>query len=163
MLDVICLCVLYLDDVSSPIGTGIPGGRFYTRTGGRRYVFYDVPLAVSLSKSKICTLHNHIYVPARRGFVDVGLSPISVRTICHNSRAYICESESFCVQFYASPIHWRNGKSSHNVRIDIASLRAHTYISLDLMQAQKFGYIFHTSEDCAVGGGVHLARGQSVW
>ena len=128
MFVVTCSCVLYHDGVSGPIGTGIPGGTFCTRMDGRRYVFSDVPLTASLSMLRNCTLHIHTYVPARRDFAGVGLSPISVRTICHNLPAYICESESFCVRFCASPIRWRSGKSNHNFRIGTAFLRAHTYV-----------------------------------
>ena len=128
MFVVTCSCVLYHDGISSPIGTGIPDGRFCTRTDGRRYVFSGVPLTASLSMLRTYTLHIRTYVPARRGFAGVGLSPISVRTICHNLPAYICESESFCVRFCASPIHWRSGKSNHNVRIGTAFLRARTYV-----------------------------------
>ena len=121
-------CVLYHDGVSGPIGTGIPGGKFCTRTDGHRYVFSGVPLTASLSMLRNCTLHIHTYVPARRDFAGVGLSPISVRTMCHNLPAYICESESFCVRSCASPIRWRNGKSNHNVRIGTAFLRVRTYV-----------------------------------
>ena len=75
-----------------------------------------------------CTLHIHTYVPACRDFAGVGLSPVSVRTICHNLPAYICELESFCVPSCASPIRWRSGKSNHNVRIGTAFLRARTCV-----------------------------------
>ena len=128
MFVVTCSYVLYHDGVSSPIGTGIPDGRFCTRMDGRRYVFSGVPLTASLSMLRTYTLHIRTYVPARHGFAGVGLSPISVRTICHNLPAYICESESFCVRFCAYPIHWRSGKSNHNVRIGTAFLRARTYV-----------------------------------
>ena len=128
MFVVICSCVLYPDGVSGPSGIGIPGGRFCTRTDGRRYVFSDVPLTASLSMLRNCTLHIHTYVPARRDFAGVGLSPISIRTICHNLPAYICGSESFCVRFYVTPICWRSWKSNHNVRIGIAFLRARTCV-----------------------------------
>ena len=37
---VTCPCVLYHDGVSSPIGTGTPGGKFCIRTDGHRYVFF---------------------------------------------------------------------------------------------------------------------------
>ena len=128
MFVVTCLCVLYRDGVSGPIGTEIPGGRFCTRTDGRRYVFSRVPLTASLSLLRNCTHHIHTYVPARRDFASVGLSPISVRTICHNQHACICESESFCVRSCESPIRWRSGKSNHNVRIGTAFFRVHTCV-----------------------------------
>ena len=121
-------CVLYHDGVSGPIGIGTPGGKFCTHMDGRRYVFSGVPLTASLSLLRICTLHIHPYVPAHRDFAGVGLSPISVRTICHNLPAYICESESFCVRSCASPIRWRNGRSNHNVRIGTAFLSVRTYV-----------------------------------
>ena len=128
MFVVTCSCVLYRDGVSGPIGTGILGGIFCTRTDGRRYVFSGVPLTASLLMLRNYTLHIHTYVPARCDFAGVGLSPISVRTICHNLPAYICESESFCVRSCVSPIHWRSGKSNHNVRIGTAFFRARTYV-----------------------------------
>ena len=128
MFVVTCSCVFYRDDVSGPIGTGILGGRFCTRADGRRYVFSGVPLTASLSMLRNCTLHIHTYVPARHDFAGVGLSPISVRTICHNLPAYICESESFCVRSCVSPIRWRSGKSNHNVRIGTTFLHARTCV-----------------------------------
>ena len=130
-LDVTCPCVLYHNDVLSPIDSGTPGGKLYIHTDSRRYVFSNVPSIVSSLMPKTCSLHNHIYVPVRRAFVDVGLSPISVRTIYRNLHACICESESFCVQSCAFLIRWRSGKNIHNFHSGIAFLRVHTYVWLD--------------------------------
>ena len=80
-LNVTCPCVLYHDGVSSPICSGTPGGKFYTRTDSRRYVFSGVPSTASSSTKKTYSPHNHIYVPVHHAFAGVGLGPISIRTI----------------------------------------------------------------------------------
>ena len=114
--------------------------------------FSNVPSIVSLSMPKTCSFHNHIYVPVHHAFVDVGLSPISIRTIYRNLHACIGESESFCVQSCAFLIRWQSGKNIHNFHTGITFLSVHTYVWLDEMQAQRFGYKLHTSGNYAVDG-----------